>query len=46
MTSLSGDRDKTKNDLFCPFKPYILGQFLFLSLSLDNDVMATLKSCV
>ena len=27
-------------------KKYILGQFLVLSLSLDEDVMATSKRCV
>ena len=32
--------------LFCHFKPYILSQLLVLSLSLDNDAMATSKRCV
>ena len=32
--------------LFCHVKLYILSQLLVLSLSLDNDAMATSKRCV
>ena len=32
--------------LFCHCKPYALSQFSVLSLSLDINVMATLKRCV
>ena len=34
------------SSLFCHFKRCVLSQFLVLSFSLDNDVIATSKSCV
>ena len=39
-------RQRFLSSLFCHFKPYILSQFLVLSLSPDNNVMGTSTRCV